>query len=117
VPAQRVVETYLEAIAAQDWDVVRSVVSDDVVRLGPYGDDFRGRDDYVTYLAGVMPTLEGYAMELTRVTYVEDGRRAFAELTERVTFGGVQTVTAEVLVIDLNEARQISRVEIFIRRA
>ena len=112
----RVVERYLDAIAAQDWEVVRALVSDQVVRLGPYGDTFRGRAAYVSYLAQLMPTLEGYAMDLTRVTYLDDGRRAFAELTEHVTMNGKPTVTAEVLIIDLDEARQVSRIEIYIRQ-
>jgi len=113
----RVVETYLGAIAAHDWDLVRSVVSDEVVRLGPYADNYRGRDEYVSYLARVMPRLEDYAMDLTRVTYVDEGHRAFAELTESVTVKGAPTVTAEVLIIDLDEAQQISRIEIYIRQA
>jgi hypothetical protein len=115
--AGQVVEAYLGAIVTHDWDLLRSLVSDEVVRLGPYGDNFRGRDDYVSYLAELMPTLEGYAMDLTRVTYVGDERRAFVELTEHVTVNGAPTVTAEVLVIDLDEAQQISRIEIYLRRA
>ncbi len=113
----KVVETYLGAIVAHDWDTVRSLVAEDVVRLGPYGDDFRGRDAYVGFLADLMPQLEGYALELVLVTYVDGGRRAFAELTERVTVNGTPTVTAEVLVFELDADRRISRVEIYIRRA
>ena len=112
-----VVEAYLGAIVAHDWDLVGSLVSDDVVRLGPYGDTYRGREDYVSFLAGLMPRLEGYAMELGSVTYVDDGRRVFAELTERVTVKGVPTATAEVLVLDLDEAHRISRVAIHVRQA
>jgi ketosteroid isomerase-like protein len=113
----RVVETYLAAIVAHDWDTVGGLVADEVVRIGPYGDTFRGRDAYVSFLAGLMPTLEGYAMDLARVTYVDDGRRAFAELTEHVTLNGAPTVTAEVLVLTLDEEELISRIEIHIRQA
>jgi hypothetical protein len=39
--AGQVVESYLGAIVTHDWELVRSLVSEDVVRLGPYGDNFK----------------------------------------------------------------------------
>jgi ketosteroid isomerase-like protein len=112
-----VVERYLAAIAGGDWDALRAVVAENVVRIGPYGDVYEGRESYVGFLSAVMPTLHGYAMDVTRVTYVDDGRRAYAELSETVTMDGRETVTPEVLVVDLDAAGLVVRVEIFTRRA
>lgn len=115
--ATNVVETYLAAVAGQDWDRLREVVTDDVVRIGPFGDRYDGREAYVEFLAALMPTLPGYSMEVTRVTYVDAGRRAFAELSETVTIDGTPTVTPEVLAFGIDSAGCIARVEIFTRQA
>ena len=111
-----VVERYLDAVATQDWDTMRATIRDDVVRIGPFGDVYSGLH-YVEFLAGLMPTLPGYAMEVSRVTYVDDGRRAVAELSETVTVDGSPLVTPEVLLFDLDADGRIARVEIFTRRA
>ena len=66
---------------------MRATIRDDVVRIGPFGDVYAGHH-YVEFLAGLMPTLPGYAMEVSRVTYVDDGSRAVAELSETVTVDG-----------------------------
>ena len=114
---RKVVEGYLEAVATQDWDRLRASVTENVVRIGPFGDVYEGRDAYVAFLAALMPTLPGYSMDLTRVTYVGDDRRAFAELSETVTLDGTPTVTPEALIFDLDATGLVTRVEIFTRRA
>ena len=111
------IQDYLSAIVAHDWGKVRAYVTEDVVRIGPYGDTFRGRETYVSYLERLMPKLEGYAMEVRRITYADDGRSAFAELTERVTVNGTPTVTEEVLVFAVDSTSLIERVEIYIRQS
>jgi ketosteroid isomerase-like protein len=116
-PVDGVVEGYLEAVARGDWERLRSAVADDVVRIGPFGDVYTGRDDYVRFLSELMPTLPGYAMAVARVTYVDGGRRAVTELSETVAFDGTPTVTPEVLLVDLDADRRITRIEIFTRRA
>jgi len=115
VAAKGVVEGYLDAVATKDWDRLRASVTEDVVREGPFGDVYTGVDSYVEFLATLMPTLRGYAMDVARVTYVEDGRRAFAELSETVEMDGRSTVTPEVLVFDLDGDERIARVTIYTR--
>ena len=103
-----IVERYLDAITGHDWERLRACLRDDVVRVGPFGDEYVGRDAYVDFLSGLMPTLPGYSMEVSRVTYAGDV--AFAELAENV--GGVRT--EEALVFELIDG-QIGRVDIFIK--
>lgn len=103
-----IVERYLDAITAHDWDALRACLRDDVVRVGPFDDEYRGCDVYIEFLSRLMPTLPGYAMEVSRVTYAD--RMAFAELAE--TVAGVRT--DEVLVFELDRGR-IARVDIFIK--
>lgn len=109
-----IVERYLDAIVAHDWDVVRDCVADDIVRIGPYGDRFDGRDEYLAYISATMPKLAGYSMDLHRVTYVDYGL-AFAELSETIEVDGKPMLTREVLVFAVDGQRGISRVEIFIQ--
>lgn len=104
-----IVERYLAALTAHDWDGLRDCLSDDVLRIGPYNDEYRGRDAYVGFLAALMPALRDYSMEVARITY-SDGV-AFAELAE--TVAGVRT--DEALVFELAPDGRIARVDVFIK--
>ena len=103
-----VVERYLEALTSHDWDGLRDCLSDDVVRVGPYNDEYLGADAYVAFLSALMPTLPDYSMDVARVTYVDD--RAYVELAE--TVGGVRT--DEALVFEISDER-IVRVDVYIK--
>jgi len=109
-----IVERYLDAIVSHDWNVVGECIADDIVRVGPYGDRFAGRDDYLPFICETMPKLKGYSMDLHRVTYASD-TLAFAELSETVEVDGMPTFTPEVLVFELDDDGLISRVDIFIQ--
>jgi len=54
-----IVERYLHAIASHDWDVVDECIADDIVRVGPYGDRYAGRAEYLGFIADLMPKLDG----------------------------------------------------------
>ena len=109
-----IVERYLGAIVSHDWNVVGECIADDIVRVGPYGDRFAGRDDYLPFIAETMSKLEGYSMDLHRVTYAAD-RLAFAQLSETVEVDGEPMLTPEVLVFELDADGRIHRVDIFIQ--
>lgn len=113
----KVVANYLDAVATQDWARMRAAIRDDVVRIGPFGDVYEGADTYVAFLTELMPTLPGYSMDVTRVTYIEQDRRVVAELSETVEIDGAPLVTPEVLLFDLDSDERIARIEIFTRRA
>ena len=116
-PSSAGVEAYLTAVATQDWPALAAAVTDDIVRIGPFGDVYTGRDAYVGFLSALMPTLPGYSMDIARVTYVDNRARAVAELSETVEIDGSPLVTPEVLLFDLTADGRIERVEIFTRRA
>ena len=46
-----VVDSYLDAIVSHDWDALRSAVAPDIVRVGPFGDTYVGRDAYVEFIS------------------------------------------------------------------
>lgn len=108
------VERYLHAVASQDWDPLGECLADGVVRIGPYGDRYDGRADYLAFITDLMPKLKGYAMKVDRVTYASD-TLAFAELSETVERDGEPMVTPEVLVFGLGGDGRIARIEIFIQ--
>jgi hypothetical protein len=110
-----VVERFLTAMADHDWDAVGGCVTDDVVRVGPYADVYRGRDAYVAFLAEILPSLPGYTMNVDRVIYA--GAVATAQLSETVDVDGAPLVTPEALVFDLTPSGRIARIEVFVQRS
>ena len=110
-----VVERYLNAIIGHDWDAFAACLSDDgFERVGPWGDTYRGKADYVAFITDLMPRLPGYEMRVDRVTYSADGRTATAELSETVEVDGRPHKTPEALVFDLDGDR-IRRIQVFIQ--
>jgi limonene-1,2-epoxide hydrolase len=107
------VERYLRAVVACDWPALRACLTDDVVRVGPFGDTYTGRDAYIAFLSGLMPTLVDYSMDVHRV--VDAGRVVTAELTETMTWDGERVVTHEALVFDATDDDRIRRITIYIQ--
>jgi hypothetical protein len=112
----QVVENYLAAVVAHDWDALRDCLRADVVRIGPFRDEYRCQDDYVKFLSELMPTLPGYTMDVARVTYTNGGRLAFAELAETVTVDGSPLRTEESLVFEIDDdGDRIQHIDIYIK--
>jgi len=97
-------------MVAHDWEAMAACVTDDIVRVGPFCDEYRGKDEYVAFISDLMPQLGGYAMKVDRVVYTQ--RVAMAELTESVD----GTETPESLVFDLADDGRIARISIYIQR-
>gem|GEM_PF-1093349 len=108
------VERYLERLVALDWAAMAACLSEDVVRVGPFGDTYTPRDTYVAYLTELMPSLPGYAMRIDRVLH--SGAASVVELTETIDAGGNPVVTPEVLVFDLADDGRIAHIAIYIQR-
>jgi ketosteroid isomerase-like protein len=108
-----VIERYLRALVAGDWSTFSDCLADDgFTRVGPYGDTYSTKGEYVRFLSELMPTLAGYEMEISRVTYAEGGM-AFAELSETVEVDGTPLRTPECLAFELTDDARIRRVEVF----
>jgi ketosteroid isomerase-like protein len=113
--ARNVIERYLRGIVDHDWDEVSSCVAEEVVRVGPFGDTYQGREAYVAFLSKLMPTLQDYSMRVHRLEVSAGGRCALAELTETMSFDGEVVETPEALVFDFDDDL-IEHVAIYIRR-
>jgi SnoaL-like domain len=109
--ADGVIERFLRSLVANDWPAFEACLADEFTRVGPYGDTYTSKGDYVAFLSDLIPTLVGYSMDVSRVTYA-DGI-GFAELSETVEVDGVPLRTPECLTFDLASDGRISRVEVF----
>jgi ketosteroid isomerase-like protein len=116
VAAVDVVERFLSCMTGHDWDGLGACVTDDVVRVGPYGDTFRGRDAYMAFVSGLLPKLASYEMDVHRVVYTADGRVGTAELSETVEVDGRVVVTPESLVFDIDGHGRIAHLAVYIQR-
>src|SRR5687768_13401833 len=61
---KRILERYFAAMRACDWPALAETLAEDVHRIGPFADEVRGRDAYVEFLAGVIPKLPHYALDV-----------------------------------------------------
>jgi hypothetical protein len=111
-----VIGRFLDAMVAHDWASLGLCVDDKIERIGPYGDTYRGRDEYVAFISALMPTLGGYHMEIDRISYDQSGRLAFAELTETVEVDGSPLRTPEVLVFEIGPDGLITHITIYIQQ-
>jgi ketosteroid isomerase-like protein len=107
------IERYLRALDEGDWSTFADCLADEgFTRVGPYGDTYSNKADYVAFLSDLMPTLTGYVLDVSRVTYAGDGM-AFAELAETVEVDGTPLRTPECLTFELTDDGRIRRVEVF----
>lgn len=110
-----VVERYFDAIRAFDWDAFADCVAEDVVRVGPFGDTYTGRADYVAFVSALMPRLPGYELEVKRITATAQGDVVMAEIAETIVHDGNAVVTPEGIVFDLAPDGRIARITIYIQ--
>ena len=107
-----VIERYLQSLVEGDWATFAGCLADDgFTRVGPFGDTYSTKAEYVAFLTELMPKLAGYGMHVSRVTYAEG--LAFAELSEIVEVEGTPLRTRECLTFELTGDGRIRRVEVF----
>ena len=84
-------------------------------RTGPYLDVVEGRQAYVDYLSGVIPTLRNYELEVFRIREL-DGGSALVELSESVDVDEVRTEFPEAILFDFDAEGYIARIDIYIKQ-
>ncbi len=110
-----VLERYFGALRSNDWETLAACVAEDVHRNGPYLDIVEGRAAYTAYLESVVPSLAGYALEVSRIDFLESGA-ALVRLSEHVEVGGRPTEFPEALVFEFDQDCTISAVDIYIKQ-
>jgi len=95
---------------------VTDCLASDVLRRGPFGDDFEGVPAYVSFLQRTMPALPGYRMDIDRVTDLGD-QRALVELRETVELDSGTLITHECLVFVVDPDGLLNEISIYIRQA
>ncbi len=111
----QVVERYLQCMVANDWDGLAKTLRPDVVRKGPYRDDFDGRDAYVEFLKATFAWMRDYDMQVVRM-FGDGAGRVCVELAETVTLDGARLRTDEAIVFDVHDDL-IARVQVFLQRS
>ncbi len=111
----RILDDYFEALRTQDWKLLTACLAENVRRTGPFLDVVHGRQAYVDFLAGIIPTLRNYELTVRRVRTL-GADSAVVELSEILDVGGVRTEFPEVLLFDFDAAGAIVRVDIYIKQ-
>jgi SnoaL-like domain len=110
------VERYLACMAAHDWDGVAATIADEgLTRDGPFCDRVEGKQRYVDFLRGVITSLDGYRLQVQRVSHVSN-RVSFVELTETFAIDGVPTTYPECILFERNDDGLICHVSVFIKQ-
>lgn len=112
--ATAIVRRYFEALVAQDWTRLASLLAADVVRNGPYRDDFEGRDDYVEFLRSTFASLRDYNLTIRSIS--GGAGTAVAEITETVTMNGSRLATDEAIVFEVRDSA-ITRVGVYLQES
>jgi limonene-1,2-epoxide hydrolase len=110
--ARDVVQRYLDALAAHDWPALAATLAPAVHRIGPYGDEYHGRESYAAFLQETVTALSGYELLIAHVT-ADDGRVA-VELSETVDDANGRLGTDECVVFDVADAL-IVRVAVYLQ--
>jgi hypothetical protein len=111
-----VVARYLACMQAHDWDGLAATIADDgLTREGPFGDVVEGKEPYVAFLRGVLTSLEGYRLDVRRVSRASD-RLSYVELNETFDVDGVATEYPECILFEQNDEGLISHVSVFIKQ-
>jgi limonene-1,2-epoxide hydrolase len=110
--ARDVVDRYLAGLAAHDWDAVAATLAPDVERMGPYRDEYHGREPYAAFLAEMIDSLGNYQLDIDRVHGA--GTVVTVELRETVDDGDARLETSEAVVFD-TDGSLITRVGVYLQ--
>ncbi|MDT5015921.1 MAG: hypothetical protein QOD39_2081 [Mycobacterium sp.] len=110
------IESYLACMAAHDWDGLAATLAEEgLTRDGPFCDRIEGKQGYVDFLRGIITSLDGYQLDVQRVSHVSD-RVTFVELSETFGVDGVATAYPECILFERNDDGLISHVSVFMKQ-
>jgi limonene-1,2-epoxide hydrolase len=111
-----VLDSYVKALQENDWTALADTLSDaGVYRVGPFLDVVEGKDAYVAFLSGLLPTLQNYQLTVDRVSELPSGE-AVVELRERLDVDGVSQEFPEAIFFGFDTHGRINRVRIYIQQ-
>lgn len=109
-----VVDDYLEALDAQDWNRVSGTLAENgFERVGPFCDVIGSSGEYVQFLERVVSGLKDYRLAVRRK--VEGDGTVYVETTESFVHDGEKMEFPEVLVFDTSGGA-ITRVQVYMMR-
>jgi hypothetical protein len=74
-----------------------------------------GREAYVDFLRGVITSLDGYQLQVQRVSHVSN-RVSFVELSETFGVDGVATTYPECILFERSDNGLIAHVSVFMKQ-
>ena len=104
-------ERFFSSLSAREWGHLGTVLSEGVVRVGPFGDRVSGRAGYLDFLRGTVPA--DYHNDVARIIDAPDGSSAFAKVTEHLRYGDRELHLEEAYSFDFDGDGLICRVEIY----
>ncbi|MDT7550493.1 MAG: hypothetical protein QOE84_2887, partial [Actinomycetota bacterium] len=112
----QIIDTYVKALQEHDWAALADTLSDDGLRrVGPFLDVVEGKDAYVAFLSGLMPTLQNYRLTVDRVSELPSGE-VVVELRERLDVDGVSQEFPEAIFFGFDSRGLITTVRIYIQQ-
>ena len=106
-----VVERFFLPLTARGWAALGELLTEDVERVGPFGDRVEGRARYLEFLRSLVP--QDYGNDVHRITYAADGNSAFARVTEHLVYPHGTHHLEEVYAFELDRRGRIARLEVY----
>jgi len=106
-----VVERFFLHLTARGWAALGELLTEDVERVGPFGDRVEGRARYLEFLRSLVP--QDYGNDVHRITYAADGNSAFARVTEHLVYPHGTHHLEEVYAFELDRRGRIARLEVY----
>ena len=107
---------YWNAAARCDHLAAAEAMADDIVRQGPQvdaGDEVRGKAAYVEYIHHIQSRMSAYRNATHDIRATDDGSRVYIQCTEWPSFDGHEYEFPLLIILDLNDAALITKIDIY----
>ena len=105
------IERFFTHLTARAWESLAQILSEDVVRIGPFGDAVSGRAQYLDLLRGTVPS--EYGNDVHRIMYAPDRRAAFARVSEHLHYAEQDLDLEEAYAFEIDPEGRLTRVEVY----